>query len=348
MNEASEQDILLLEEWLGTSEKNRDYFNHIQQTWYNIELEKELTDTDISQDLTKVLDRIDSRAENDKFTFRSLFGNWILRGAAIFILGVATSWLLLQQQGFYSAESTVLNVVETPRGSRAKVYLPDGSKVLLNADSRLTYPQKFSKEKRSVILEGEAYFEVEKDTKRQFLVKTTDVTVKVFGTSFNVKSYPDENTTETTLVEGSVSVYKHTKDGDKVGSEYKLEPNERMVLYKEEPKIVAVESRSSERKNVPKKNAKLVLSKRIDTEKFVSWKDGQIKFDSEPLSQMSVTLERRYDVKILFEDEEITNFKFTGVFKNETIEQVMAAIKLASPIDFRIDERTIWIKKGEN
>ena len=75
MNEASEQDILLLEEWLGTSEKNRDYFNHIQQTWYNIELEKELTDTDISQDLTKVLDRIDSRAENDKFTFRSLFGS---------------------------------------------------------------------------------------------------------------------------------------------------------------------------------------------------------------------------------------------------------------------------------
>lgn len=342
LEEASQEDIQLLEYWISLNEENKNYFNQIRNTWNAIELQRELDDSKIKSDYNHVLDQIDKKT-SPSFTFHSLFNNWVVKGAAIFLLGIACSWMLINKS--ISSQDNTFNVIETPRGSKATVLLPDGSTVLLNADSKLTYPQKFSNKKREVTLEGEAFFEIEKDEDRQFLVKTSDIIVKVFGTSFNVKSYPDENTTETTLVEGSISIYKNSIDDLKGEAEVKLEPNQRIVLYKEQEKSTHTEALPKKAENVPIRKAKLVLSKSVDTERFISWKDGHLKIESEPMNILAVTLERRYDVKVHFMDEEIKQFRFTGTFKNETIEQVMEAIKLASAVDYSIDERNIWISK---
>ena len=126
-----------------------------------------------------------------------------------------------------------------------------------------------------------------------------------------------------------------------------MNPNQRIVLYKEQENSTPSESIPEKMENVPARKAKLVLSKSIDTKRFISWKDGELIIKSEPMIKLAVKLERRYNVKIYFESEDIKQIRFTGTIENETIEQVMAAIKLASSIDYRIEERVIWISKME-
>ena len=351
MNEADENDVHKLEHWLSLDLDNKVYFDQIRNTWNSIELEKELDEIKIDNDFQQVLDQIkESKPKHIRmhYTLKNIMGSWMLKGAAIFIVGFSVSWFLMHDIKDASSDITTFNVIETPRGSKANIILSDGSKVLLNAGSKLTYPQKFTSKERKVLLEGEAFFEIEKDSKRQFLVKTQDLTVKVFGTSFNVKSYPDENTSETTLVEGSISVFKNSTNGQAIGTALKMEPNQRMVLYKHDINSTPNISQPKKTRNVPARKPKLVLLKRIDTDRFISWKEGHLDIKSEPMKTLALTLERRYDVKIHFEDQGIKLFKFTGTFKNETIEQVMAAIKLASPIRYRIDERNIWISREDS
>ena len=348
MNEASPEDIQLLERWLEESEENRIHFEEIRDTWHSVEVEDALSEDVVNQDLGRVLNRIEDSSTEKQGIIRSLFGNWMLRGAAVFVLGVAAAWLLFQGGVLKNSNDAALMMVETPRGSKATVLLSDGSRVVLNADSKLRYPREFSRNERSVFLEGEAYFDITKDRKRQFLVKTSDMTVKVYGTSFNVKSYPGENTTEATLVEGSISIFKHDTNGEMLKEEYKMKPNQRMVLYKEQTQETVEVEEIKKAEVLPERKAKLVLTRRIDTDKFVSWKDGELKIEQESLLDISATLERRYDVTIHFSDDKIKEYRFTGIFHNETIEQVMAAIAFAAPIKYRIEERDIWIDKKYN
>jgi len=347
MNEASKEDIQLLEDWISSDAEHHSYFEQIRDTWNSIELENELDEKKVQSDLRSMIGRIEVKTEGTKIfksKTRTLSSNWLYKAAAVFILGFAASWFVFQGPKLNEKKKTVYNDIETPKGSSTIINLPDGSKIWLNAGSKLRYPQNFDKNERSVFLEGEAFFEVSKDKDRKFLVKTSELTVKVFGTKFNVKSYPDESAVETTLVEGSISIQKNSMTGEAFGKEIKMEPNQRIVLYKAQKKSVPTESRQAKKiENVPERKAKLVLSKRIDTKRFTSWKDGKLIIKSEPMMKLAVTLERKYNVRIHFEDEKIKHFKFSGTINNETIEQMMEAIKLASSFDYRIDERDIWI-----
>ncbi len=348
MNEASKEDIGHLENWISMDSDNKKYFEQIRDMWNSIELEKELDSKMIENDLRRILEQTEQKEKSNEIgrsNTRVLHYNWILKVAAVFILGFAVSWFVFEGMNSIDNGQVAYNIIETPSGSNTTINLPDGSKIWLNADSRLRYPMKFSKDKREVFLDGEAFFEVAKDKSRQFLVKTSDITVKVFGTRFNVKSYPDENTVETTLVEGSISIINNSTNSKVAGKEIKMKANERIVLYKEQENITPNEIPQRKIENLPVRKAKLVLSKRIDTDRFTSWKDGQLIIKGEPMIKLAVKLERRYNVKIHFEDEEIKQYKFTGTIKNETIEQVMEAIKLASSVDYKIEEREIWIRK---
>lgn len=346
MNEASEKDVVLLEDWISSDAEHYSYFEQIRDTWNSIEVEKELDKQSIQDDFSNVLNRIDKKPDSNaiKFKGNNLNGMWFFKVAAVFIVGFVVSWLVFKQSNSLNTGKTAYHVIETPKGSSTTINLPDGSKIWLNAGSKLKYPQEFSIHSRNVFLEGEAFFEVAKDENRQFLVSTPDLTVKVFGTKFNVKSYPGDNTVETTLVEGSVSIQKNL-DGLAAGKEIKMEPNQRIVLYKELEKGTPDESQVKKIINVPPRKAKFVLSKRIQTDRFTSWKNGRLIIKSEPMIKLAVTLERRYNVQIHFEDEEIKQSRFTGTIEDETIEQVMAAIKIAASFDYRIEDREIWIRK---
>ena len=180
----------------------------------------------------------------------------------------------------YSTQETVdtaevMNTVQTLTGMEYMLTLSDGTRVFLNAETKLKFPTKFRKEERVVVLEGEAYFEVRKDATHPFIVKANDVDVKVLGTSFNLRSYSDENSIATTLVSGKVAVYAGENSEEIV-------PGEQAVYMKETGKMEV---------------------KPIDVTLYTAWHTGKFIFRNETLEEMMSYLARWYGVKYRIIDE---------------------------------------------
>lgn len=218
----------------------------------------------------------------------------------------------------------------------------------LNSETSLRYPANFDRESREVTIEGEAFFEVEKNPEKPFIVKTSELQVKVYGTSFNVKAYPKEKTIETTLIEGKLSIIPYEQKNTK---EIFLKPQEK-ITYKKISGAVA-EAPSVKPKTqtkggqIEKLEPKIQLVTNVDVKPESSWKAGKLYFKDETFGEMAIKLERWYDVKLHFEDEEIKEYRFTGVFDKETINQAMEALRLSSQesYHYRMKFRDIYIRK---
>ncbi|MCE5331178.1 MAG: FecR domain-containing protein [Bacteroidales bacterium] len=221
------------------------------------------------------------------------------------------------------------NEVSVLYGSKSKITLPDGSTVNLNSGSVLRYPAHFNYENRSVTMEGEAYFDVKKDTSHPFYVKTNGVTVRVLGTKFNVKSYPDEKTVEMTLVTGKIELYANNKEINDKNRLLVLAPNEQAVF------------------NVEKGNndsiVKMEYNKDVDVTPIISWKDNRLMFKDEKLINLAQKMERWYNVDIDIQDEKLRSMTFSGVFVKETIEQSLNALKLAAPFRYKMEKNKVII-----
>ena len=227
--------------------------------------------------------------------------------AAILIAGLIFS-ILVPTNTTKPTES--VQVFSVPLGSRSKVILADGSEVSLNSGSELKYSSEFSSQNRVVSLTGEAFFNVKTDKEHPFTVKTSDFNIKVTGTKFNVCSYSDNKYSTATLAEGKISL--QLKDNS---TTLKVEPGEKFQL---------------DRKTL------IHSLDQADVESEIAWKDDQFIFKNIPYSELAKRLERWYDVKLNFSDQRLKDYAFTGKFKNqETIWQVLDALKLTSPIDYQ-------------
>jgi transmembrane sensor len=261
-----------------------------------------------------------------------------------FIIGFYSSSRL--SGNYFTGSKTVNNAVYVPLGSRSQITLSDGTMVWLNAGSRLTYPVNFSNESREVTLEGEAYFEVKKMPRKIFIVNTSDVKVKVYGTHFNLKSYPEENTIQATLVEGSLSI-EPINNKNKRKPVY-LKPKQSVTYYKSlSPNIEQKNAYSSEKdRNLLKPvQTKIVVTPTIDPLPITSWKDREWVIVGENLNDLAVKLERRYNVKITFQDESLKMYKFTGTLKEETFEQVLKIMQISAPLLFIVKDNNVIFKE---
>lgn len=221
---------------------------------------------------------------------RKLWLGRISYAAAILILVVSSSLLTLwytqnEEVAFVANE---MNTLYTPAGQRACLVLQDGTEVWLNAKSKLVYPAQFTGEERRVKVEGEAFFNVAKDSVKPFIVSAMDVDMKVLGTQFNVYCYPDAGYVETSLLEGSVRVFFSGKE--KEG-----------ILLKPDQQVTAA-------------NGKMVV-KPIRLNEHFLWRDGVYAFENEPLIDILKKLELYYDVKIVVEDTTMFNETYTGKFR---------------------------------
>ncbi|MEL7589361.1 MAG: FecR domain-containing protein [Prolixibacteraceae bacterium] len=236
----------------------------------------------------------------------------IIKYAAIIFLTVGLTWLVQDKYADSQLSGTgQMNELICPAGQISELVLSDGTKVWLNAGSKISYPSDFSSRKRAVRLTGEAFFEVKKDRKHPFLVYTKAMNIKVLGTSFNIDAYEENQFVNTTLVEGKVEI--QNKTGQEIA---------RLV-----PGQIA-------RYNIT--NHEIDLSE-VDTRFYSSWKEGKITFFNEPLEVIAMKLERWYNVKITFEQENIKSFRFSGTFlKYKPLEQILQVVKLSSPIDYKI------------
>lgn len=226
--------------------------------------------------------------------------------------------------------SSVLCEINVPLGSKAQVRLPDSSMVWINAGSKLSYSDNSFMKKRLVMLEGEAYFDVFHKGNNQFVVRTSDVDIKVYGTQFNVKSYPEESEITTALVSGKVALEWAESSGlEKVF----LEPNHVAKFNK---------SRIQENKKVNLSEI-VQIESNVNIGGITSWKDSDWVIIGRELDDLAILLERRYNVKIVFKDESLKNYKFSGTLKEESLEQVLKIIQLSAPVVFTIVDNTVTV-----
>ena len=242
-------------------------------------------------------------------------------------------------------------------GSRTNITLPDGTNVWLNADSRLTYTSDFSVRNRDIFLSGEAYFDVSPHKSSVFTVNTRDLNVRALGTEFNVKSYPDEDVTETTLVSGTVEIA--ITDEGIAARPVLLKPKQRITYSRAEDGIVSrpVETESTEidvEDTIEASVKKLVHKPRLEVakinylEEYTSWKDGKLVFRGENLATLSRKLERFYNVNIFFKDDSIKEIYYTGTLEEVSIEEVLRAIATASNINYKLDKNKVIFSNNSN
>jgi ferric-dicitrate binding protein FerR (iron transport regulator) len=229
------------------------------------------------------------------------------------------------------------NEITVPLGAKSHITLSDGTRVWLNAGSKMKYPGVFSKESREVYLEGEAFFDVQKQAESIFTVRTSNLDIKVYGTQFNVKCYPDENQIQTTLVKGSISIEDHSDKTFK--KPFILKPNQTAVYYKPAVPIPGPKGPApgSGPGGLVESTEKMVITPVENPVPITSWKDNRWIIVSEELESLAIKLERRYNVKITFADESLKRYKFSGTLKDETFEQVLRIIQLSAPIVFHVD-----------
>ena len=208
------------------------------------------------------------------------------------------------------------NTITVPRGGEFSLMLSDGTRVWLNAETRLRYPVEFVGDKRKVYLEGEAFFDVSHDKQKQFVVETEEARVKVFGTAFNVYAYKDDDATVATLVRGSIELKVRDSD-DKV----RLEPGEQGTLI----------------------NGKLTKQD-VDVEMYTAWREGRMVFKSIRLEDLLHHMARWYNVDVVFSREELKDVTFTGEAKKyEDFSEVLDIIETTQSVRFRVEDRTIIV-----
>ena len=214
-------------------------------------------------------------------------------------------------------DKEVMNKIIVPTGGEYNLILSDGTWVYLNAESVITYPQKFVGEKREVTLEGEAYFQVTASKERPFVVKTKDMDVLVTGTEFNVKAYPDESNVQTTLLRGKVAVFAGIDKKEKI----EIKPNQQAEWSRENVKLQVRE---------------------VDPDLFVAWKNGHFIFRQDRLENIMKTLARWYDMEVVYLDESIKNMAFAGKLdRSEDITPILNVLRATDKLTVEVNGKRI-------
>jgi len=236
------------------------------------------------------------------------------------------------------------NEIFTGTGSRTHLTLPDGTVVWLNAGSRINYEKNFGATQRIVSLTGEAFFDVAPNASKPFVIHTARIDIRVLGTSFNVKSYPTDKTTETTLIHGSIEVSIHNRPSDKIV----LKPNEKLVVNNEDSAKLDTE-KEVRRHDHAESNSLVTISKPTYEQRSgamieTSWVDNKLIFQDEEFRSLAESMERWYGVTIRFSSPEKENLRFTGIFEKETILQALDALKLTANFNYSIEGNQITIQ----
>ena len=221
-------------------------------------------------------------------------------------------------------------------GARTRLVLPDGTQVWLNSNSKLKYSEDFNVHSREVGLEGEAYFDVVKDAQRLFIVHAAAIDIKVLGTAFTVKSYPQDATIEATLLKGAIEIYR--KDNPNTPRVI-LKANEKFVFNKHLPETTPADHALHAPSVPPPPDISInpIRANVPDSEKVeTAWLYNRLVFNGDSFKELAEKMERWYNVTIIFEDEELNKYRFGGAFVNETVEQALNALQLTANFTYKI------------
>lgn len=318
----------ILSEWTGFSEKEKadickEYKLTLQdvgvlhQIWLGLdfcypEFPSAKIETALGETIWKIAER--GNAVIGKSPFRIIYEQFA-RVAAILIIPLI---LYAGYTHFQNSNSVTKNMdsqtvmVNSQSGTITKLVLPDGTKVCLNAGSTISYPNYFMGKERKVSLSGEAYFDVVKNKKAPMVVSAGNVNLKVYGTSFNVNAYPDEESTKITLVEGSVSL-SSSRGKFNGKDEFFMKPGQ-TVTFDNNSKKLEVENK--------------------DTFQFTAWKDGLLVFKNTSFESVLKLLSRRFNIDIDLVSKNLAPIPMDATFRNENIDEILRLLSLGTPFKY--------------
>jgi len=332
-----------LKTWINLSDKNQLEFDRIREIWLasNLASEKFQFDSQAAFERFQEKNAIPLLRKTKKV---ALSYPW---AAAILIVALLGGIALRHfVRSSVDGQTTVAyQEIIVPNGSRSKIRLPDSSTITINAGTTLRYSTDFGKKQRNIWLDGEAYFVVNKSPV-PFIVHSGTVRIKAVGTEFNVRAYSTENKIETTLITGKV-VVSDTSDLSNISGEVPLFPNQKLIVAKE--MIASAANRNAREKSlIPKKKhqiskptSNIIKEERVDPAPDISWKDDEWVIYRESLEELSVKLERRYNVDIVFVDEHLKSLRYNGTLPDQPLEQVLNLMSMVSPIRYTVQGKTV-------
>jgi ferric-dicitrate binding protein FerR (iron transport regulator) len=280
---------------------------------------------------------------------RRLGVNIFWAAAASLVIAIASIGIIRKIQTKKEEALATRNEVTTKKGSKSKVVLPDGTLVWLNADSKILYAGNFDGSVREIQLSGEAFFDVVKDERRPFIIHTKTIDINVLGTAFNVRSYPNEKTTEASLIRGSIRVTLHNKEGKQIV----LKPNEKLKVNNEN---MVVDSSSADPMTASKKQLRAdsvsgpefeldsLHFQRNDTTSIEAlWINNKLAFESENLEVVVSKIERWYNVDVVIQNEQLKTKRFTAIFEHKSLTEVMEALRITGRFNYTIKNDVVFI-----
>jgi ferric-dicitrate binding protein FerR (iron transport regulator) len=349
-NDISEEQLALLQQWIGSDRTHAEYFNRYAESWMIAGYPDDQSAYDASSSWERM--KVKMKNTNEPVTlgttrkfilkYAKLAASWLV----FFLLGIGTLQLIRRPVEILPRPV----VLEVPLGAKSSIILPDGSKVWLNAGTKLTYDENYGKKTRLLVLSGEAYFDVAHDRKHPFIVSTSGLKIQALGTKFNVKAYPEEPSVMTTLEEGKIDI--QIMSNRKGAKDIILMPNEKFVYQKSSGSFERSSKNANQNITASKTARKTpslgIIEKHVNTELYTSWKDKRWIIEGETLDKLAPMLERKYNVKIACRDDILKYYSFTGTIEKETIEQIMNAIKLTAPIDFELKKDSVILTADRN
>jgi len=340
--------------WITSDDENRKYYSRMYRVWLRSAMfgqpDVEKTEKALKQFHEKAFEL--SIATNKPQAIKTKKGTLLtmLKYAAVIALLIVSTYTLTRH---FMTQPVVLAVAEmtyeVQYGSRAYATLPDGSKMWLNSGSKLIIKPEYNLHERTVELVGEAFFDVETNPEKPFIVKVGEISITATGTTFNVKAYPEEEHITTTLVEGVVFIENNKALENKF--KVQLKPNQTVSYNRQERSLNNITNETVIEPSTPSKPAKSAtiqtpLTASLSQQKtttLTSWMKDRWVIDNLEFGQLAVQLERRYNVDIIFNSEELMKYRFTGTIERETVEQMFELFRYSIPLRYTIDKGIITL-----
>lgn len=327
-----------ISEWAGENERNAQMLEEFERIWDTSgrEMRNFYRRRNARESWDKLKQRIEKEQEKEKLssgTTRKVSPVSSLHSTTYRILRIAAVFLVAGLIGFSTylvytpqaeEQEPVLREISTAEAQRVNMTLGDGTAVMLNADSKIRFPNQFKPDLREVFLEGEAYFKVDHNPGRPFVIHSSGSLIRVLGTSFSIRSYTEDGQVQVVVEEGSVSF---EVDNERITEKTTLEANQVGRYYF--------------RDNV------IETSEVDDMQLYMSWKEGYLKFRNLPMEKVAVELKRHYGVEITFEDDEIKKMLLTAFLKSRSLRNVLDVIAMSLDIDYRLQEDNVHFVKQQ-
>lgn len=318
----SDQELKEIAVWVTADKANARWLLEMQRTW-SLKDESRFSDpTRIATAYWKFISGQDKKKQpvNPHKSVWSIvrWAKFAVAAAVLFLFTFNIYQNLMEEP----LNDDAWNTIEVPAGQSVSLTLSDGSNVWLNSKSKFMYPSQFSSKNRSVKLEGEAYFEIAHNEKAPFSVSMPHLFVKVLGTKFNAMAYPEENSL-ITLLEGKVDVSFPAG-------------NESVILLSNEQASYSSETG-------------LVKMKCEDADAFRNWTSGKLSFSDQRLDDIMEVIERKYNVRVHIESEELAAERFTCNTKPDpTLKQVLNLLKNTRKLNYKITDKEVLIIKNDS